>query len=67
MAHSREHGIRGHCGFCWGCSRQRTFLVRLRALSDERGARRDENLLGAVTIVGRGIILSVTSSSIWRS
>jgi 4-hydroxybenzoate polyprenyltransferase len=34
-------------------------LLLLRALSTERGARRDENLIAAIAIVGRGIILSV--------
>jgi 4-hydroxybenzoate polyprenyltransferase len=42
-------------------------LLLLRALSAGRGARRDEHLIAAIAIVGRGIILSVTSSSIWRS
>jgi hypothetical protein len=34
-------------------------LLLLRALSDERGARRDEHLIAAIAIVGRGIILSL--------
>lgn len=34
-------------------------LLLLRALSTERGARRDENLIAAIAVVGRGIILAV--------
>lgn len=34
-------------------------LLLLRALSAERGARRDENLIAAIAIVGRGIVLCV--------
>ncbi|MFA1549733.1 UbiA prenyltransferase family protein [Actinomadura chokoriensis] len=34
-------------------------LLLLRALSTERGARRDEHLIAAIAIVGRGIVLSV--------
>ncbi|GAA0579640.1 UbiA family prenyltransferase [Actinomadura livida] len=33
-------------------------LLLLRALSTERGARRDEHLIAAIAIVGRGIVLS---------
>jgi 4-hydroxybenzoate polyprenyltransferase len=34
-------------------------LLLLRALSSGRGARRDENLIAAIAIIGRGIVLSV--------
>nr|WP_239066752.1 UbiA family prenyltransferase [Actinomadura bangladeshensis] len=34
-------------------------LLLLRALATERGARRDEHLIAAIAIVGRGIILSL--------
>ncbi|MFB4304599.1 UbiA prenyltransferase family protein [Actinomadura sp. GTD37] len=34
-------------------------LLLLRALATERGARRDERLVAAIAIVGRGILLSV--------
>ncbi|GAA1850892.1 UbiA prenyltransferase family protein [Actinomadura bangladeshensis] len=34
-------------------------LLLLRALATERGARRDEHLIAAIAIVGRGIVLSL--------
>jgi hypothetical protein len=36
-------------------------LVLLRALSHDRGARRDERLISAIAIVGRGMVLTLVA------